>query len=151
MFFCRFLDIASQCKSVICCRVTPLQKALVVELIKRTKNAVTLAIGDGANDVSMIKGDFSFNTKAHFGLTTHFSPLQPPTLALAYLDRKGCRLSSPVTIPLRNFGIWSDCCWSMVAGPIIGCANFCGISSIKISPSRCAIFGLLSFADLVLR
>lgn len=41
---------------MICCRVTPLQKAMVVELIKRTKNAVTLAIGDGANDVSMIKG-----------------------------------------------------------------------------------------------
>lgn len=42
---------------MICCRVTPLQKAMVVELIKRTKNAVTLAIGDGANDVSMIKGE----------------------------------------------------------------------------------------------
>lgn len=42
-------------KSVICCRVTPLQKAMVVELIKKNKNAVTLAIGDGANDVSMIK------------------------------------------------------------------------------------------------
>uniref|UniRef100_A0A336MRN3 P-type phospholipid transporter n=1 Tax=Culicoides sonorensis TaxID=179676 RepID=A0A336MRN3_CULSO len=51
----KFLDIAAQCKAVICCRVTPLQKALVVDLIKRTKNAVTLAIGDGANDVSMIK------------------------------------------------------------------------------------------------
>ncbi|KAL5275863.1 ATP8B2 family protein [Megaselia abdita] len=57
----RFLEIASQCKSVICCRVTPLQKALVVELIKRAKNAVTLAIGDGANDVSMIKA-------AHIGV-----------------------------------------------------------------------------------
>jgi hypothetical protein len=43
-------------KSVICCRVTPLQKAMVVELIKKNKQAVTLAIGDGANDVSMIKG-----------------------------------------------------------------------------------------------
>lgn len=42
-------------KAVICCRVTPLQKAMVVELIKKNKNAVTLAIGDGANDVSMIK------------------------------------------------------------------------------------------------
>lgn len=57
----RFLDIASNCKSVICCRVTPLQKAMVVELIKRAKQAVTLAIGDGANDVSMIKGK-SFET-----------------------------------------------------------------------------------------
>lgn len=43
-------------KSVICCRVTPLQKAMVVEMVKKNKNAVTLAIGDGANDVSMIKG-----------------------------------------------------------------------------------------------
>ncbi|XP_066581095.1 phospholipid-transporting ATPase ID isoform X6 [Prorops nasuta] len=50
-----FLEVSSQCKSVICCRVTPLQKAMVVELIKKNKNAVTLAIGDGANDVSMIK------------------------------------------------------------------------------------------------
>ena len=40
---------------MICCRVTPLQKALVVELVKKYKKAVTLAIGDGANDVSMIK------------------------------------------------------------------------------------------------
>lgn len=50
-----FLEVSSQCKSVICCRVTPLQKAMVVELIKKNKDAVTLAIGDGANDVSMIK------------------------------------------------------------------------------------------------
>ena len=50
-----FLEVASSCNSVICCRVTPLQKALVVDLVKRNKNAVTLAIGDGANDVSMIK------------------------------------------------------------------------------------------------
>ncbi|XP_023288917.1 phospholipid-transporting ATPase ID, partial [Orussus abietinus] len=56
-----FLDVSSQCKSVICCRVTPLQKAMVVEMIKKNKSAVTLAIGDGANDVSMIKA-------AHIGV-----------------------------------------------------------------------------------
>ncbi|KAM3873313.1 phospholipid-transporting ATPase ID [Diretmus argenteus] len=50
-----FVLTACACKAVICCRVTPLQKALVVELIKKHKKAVTLAIGDGANDVSMIK------------------------------------------------------------------------------------------------
>ncbi|XP_051576496.1 phospholipid-transporting ATPase ID-like isoform X2 [Myxocyprinus asiaticus] len=50
-----FLETACACRAVICCRVTPLQKALVVELVKRRKKAVTLAIGDGANDVSMIK------------------------------------------------------------------------------------------------
>uniref|UniRef100_A0A914MJU1 P-type ATPase C-terminal domain-containing protein n=1 Tax=Meloidogyne incognita TaxID=6306 RepID=A0A914MJU1_MELIC len=50
-----FLEIARNCTSVICCRVTPLQKAKVVELVKRNIKAVTLAIGDGANDVSMIR------------------------------------------------------------------------------------------------
>ncbi|XP_051896651.1 phospholipid-transporting ATPase ID isoform X2 [Pristis pectinata] len=50
-----FLELASMCRTVICCRVTPLQKAQVVELVKMYKKAVTLAIGDGANDVSMIK------------------------------------------------------------------------------------------------
>ncbi|CAJ0937470.1 unnamed protein product, partial [Mesorhabditis belari] len=50
-----FLEIACKCQAVICCRVTPLQKAQVVDLVKRNKKAVTLSIGDGANDVSMIK------------------------------------------------------------------------------------------------
>ncbi|XP_077570328.1 phospholipid-transporting ATPase ID-like isoform X2 [Stigmatopora nigra] len=50
-----FLRTACMCKAVICCRVTPLQKAQVVQLVKTFKRAVTLAIGDGANDVSMIK------------------------------------------------------------------------------------------------
>uniref|UniRef100_A0AAY4AEP2 Phospholipid-transporting ATPase n=1 Tax=Denticeps clupeoides TaxID=299321 RepID=A0AAY4AEP2_9TELE len=49
------LRTACMCQAVICCRVTPLQKAQVVELVKQHKKAVTLAIGDGANDVSMIK------------------------------------------------------------------------------------------------
>ncbi|NXL94079.1 AT8B1 ATPase, partial [Alectura lathami] len=50
-----FVDLACECKAVICCRVTPKQKAMVVELVKRYKKAITLAIGDGANDVNMIK------------------------------------------------------------------------------------------------
>ncbi|XP_040010343.1 phospholipid-transporting ATPase ID-like isoform X4 [Xiphias gladius] len=56
-----FLRTACMCKAVICCRVTPLQKAQVVELVKKYKQVVTLAIGDGANDVSMIKA-------AHIGV-----------------------------------------------------------------------------------
>jgi magnesium-transporting ATPase (P-type) len=35
--------------------VSPLQKALVVKLVKKNQNAILLAIGDGANDVSMIQ------------------------------------------------------------------------------------------------
>jgi phospholipid-translocating ATPase len=56
-----FLDLACMCKAVICCRVTPGQKKAVVDLVKTHKKAITLAIGDGANDVSMIKS-------AHIGV-----------------------------------------------------------------------------------
>ncbi|XP_022330149.1 phospholipid-transporting ATPase ID-like isoform X3 [Crassostrea virginica] len=49
------VELGCSCKAIICCRVTPLQKALVVDLIKKSKTAITLSIGDGANDVSMIK------------------------------------------------------------------------------------------------
>ncbi|XP_003369767.1 putative phospholipid-transporting ATPase IA [Trichinella spiralis] len=50
-----FLDLAICCRVVICCRVTPMQKAEVVELVKQSVGAITLAIGDGANDVAMIQ------------------------------------------------------------------------------------------------
>lgn len=56
-----FLDLAVMCKAVICCRVSPLQKALVVKLVKKHQKAILLAIGDGANDVSMIQA-------AHIGV-----------------------------------------------------------------------------------
>ncbi|KAJ3219341.1 hypothetical protein HDU67_001560 [Dinochytrium kinnereticum] len=51
----KLLHVGVNCHSVICCRVTPLQKALVVKLVRQTLKKVTLAIGDGANDVSMIQ------------------------------------------------------------------------------------------------
>ncbi|CAH1777147.1 unnamed protein product, partial [Owenia fusiformis] len=50
-----FLQIAISCKAVICCRVSPLQKSELVELVKKSVNMITLAIGDGANDVGMIQ------------------------------------------------------------------------------------------------
>ncbi len=53
--------MAQYCESVVCCRVTPRQKALVVRLIKESLNKITLAIGDGANDVNMIQ-------EAHIGV-----------------------------------------------------------------------------------
>lgn len=51
----KFLELGTMCKAVVCCRVTPLQKALVVELVMQNEKKITLAIGDGANDVSMIQ------------------------------------------------------------------------------------------------
>uniref|UniRef100_M0ZI89 Phospholipid-transporting ATPase n=2 Tax=Solanum tuberosum TaxID=4113 RepID=M0ZI89_SOLTU len=50
-----FLELAINCASVICCRSTPKQKALVTRLVKVETHRTTLAIGDGANDVSMLQ------------------------------------------------------------------------------------------------
>lgn len=52
-----FVDLATSCQAVICCRFTPKQKALIVQLVKKHKKATTLAIGDGTNDVNMIKSE----------------------------------------------------------------------------------------------
>ncbi|CAF1398670.1 unnamed protein product [Adineta steineri] len=57
----KFLELGTMCKAVVCCRVTPLQKAEVVALVMDNEKKITLAIGDGANDVSMIQ-------KAHIGV-----------------------------------------------------------------------------------
>lgn len=53
---CRvFTELVLNCKSVVCCRMTPMQKAEVVEIIRKTTNEVVVAVGDGANDVAMIQ------------------------------------------------------------------------------------------------
>ncbi|KAJ3291854.1 hypothetical protein HK104_005773, partial [Borealophlyctis nickersoniae] len=50
-----FLRLGTRCKSVVCCRVSPKQKAQVVRLVQKGCKAMCLSIGDGANDVSMIQ------------------------------------------------------------------------------------------------
>ncbi|KAM6923348.1 phospholipid-transporting ATPase VB [Xenentodon cancila] len=51
----RFVDLAKSCRSVLCCRVNPLQKSRVVKLMREKLKVMTLAVGDGANDVNMIQ------------------------------------------------------------------------------------------------
>jgi phospholipid-translocating ATPase len=57
-----FHELAVLADSVICCRASPSQKAELVKSIrKRVKKSITLAIGDGANDIAMIQ-------EAHVGI-----------------------------------------------------------------------------------
>ncbi|KAB1253680.1 Phospholipid-transporting ATPase IG [Camelus dromedarius] len=50
-----FVQICMKCTAVLCCRMAPLQKAQIVRMVKNLKGSpITLSIGDGANDVSMI-------------------------------------------------------------------------------------------------
>jgi phospholipid-translocating ATPase len=57
----KFLLLCRRCRSVLCCRVSPSQKAAVVNMVKTGLDCLTLAIGDGANDVAMIQ-------EAHVGV-----------------------------------------------------------------------------------
>ncbi|VUZ40996.1 unnamed protein product [Hymenolepis diminuta] len=56
-----FFELTQASSSVICCRVSPWQKAEMVRLVRAFTNDITLAIGDGANDVGMIQA-------AHIGI-----------------------------------------------------------------------------------
>lgn len=97
-----FVELASQCQAVICCRVTPKQKALIVALVKKYQGAVTLAIGDGANDINMIKSGWRAaggQGRAGRGgprLTGRVSP-QLRTSAWGWRGRKACRPSRTAT------------------------------------------------------
>jgi len=61
----KLYNLCELCNAVVCCRISPRQKAEIVKLVRRcnkmTKSCITLAIGDGANDVAMIKA-------AHVGI-----------------------------------------------------------------------------------
>uniref|UniRef100_A0A8C5QD03 Phospholipid-transporting ATPase n=1 Tax=Leptobrachium leishanense TaxID=445787 RepID=A0A8C5QD03_9ANUR len=57
-----FLQICHKCTAVLCCRMAPLQKAQIVKMVKNSRGSpITLSVGDGANDVSMI-------LEAHVGI-----------------------------------------------------------------------------------
>ena len=50
-----FWDLIQRSRSLICCRASPSQKSQVVSFIKKRTDSTTLAIGDGGNDVNMIR------------------------------------------------------------------------------------------------
>lgn len=56
-----FYSLIPAIASVICCRASPAQKANIVKGIKNRMPGLTMAIGDGANDIAMI-------TTAHVGI-----------------------------------------------------------------------------------
>ena len=57
-----FVSLAILVDTVICCRASPSQKASLVSSIRhKVGHAITLAIGDGANDIAMIQ-------EAHVGI-----------------------------------------------------------------------------------
>uniref|UniRef100_A0A0G4HNZ7 Uncharacterized protein n=1 Tax=Chromera velia CCMP2878 TaxID=1169474 RepID=A0A0G4HNZ7_9ALVE len=56
-----FLRVCLAVSACLCCRLSPRQKALLVRLVRRGTGLITVAVGDGANDVPMIQ-------EAHVGV-----------------------------------------------------------------------------------
>ncbi|KAK8714809.1 hypothetical protein V6N13_042158 [Hibiscus sabdariffa] len=81
-----FTELAILSRTAICCRVTPSQKAQLVELLKSCDYR-TLAIGDGGNDVRMIHKLIS---------------------VLALVEEKGCRLQEQLIIVLESSAFLSQ-------------------------------------------
>lgn len=56
------MELITGVDTVVCCRASPAQKASLVRSVrKKVQSAITLAIGDGANDIAMIQ-------EAHVGI-----------------------------------------------------------------------------------
>ncbi len=51
-----FIEISKNLSTVIACRCTPLQKANLVDALQRYAKKSVCCIGDGGNDVSVIRG-----------------------------------------------------------------------------------------------
>eukprot|EP00287_Rhodomonas_sp_CCMP768_P004664 CAMPEP_0196723520 /NCGR_PEP_ID=MMETSP1091-20130531/5625_1 /TAXON_ID=302021 /ORGANISM="Rhodomonas sp., Strain CCMP768" /LENGTH=590 /DNA_ID=CAMNT_0042065465 /DNA_START=1 /DNA_END=1774 /DNA_ORIENTATION=- len=49
-----FVELCEKCQVVVCARCAPVQKAEVVTLVMKRLKKISLAIGDGGNDVPMI-------------------------------------------------------------------------------------------------
>jgi soluble P-type ATPase len=97
------LKLAMLCEGVICCRVSPLQKALVVKLVKDGLGTMTLAIGDGANDVSMIQvGVLLFLVLGD--VDCGYDRLL--ILVWALRDRKGCKPLIRRIMPLLKYALF---------------------------------------------
>lgn len=50
-----FYNVACNAPAVVCCRVSPTQKAVITEGVKHYTGKIVLGIGDGGNDVGMIQ------------------------------------------------------------------------------------------------
>jgi phospholipid-translocating ATPase len=75
-----FLALTVQCETVVCCRVSPAQKALTVKLVKEGKNAMTLAIGDGKQRLPHFFFFLHDFPVFHHGLLTNSCLSQVPTM-----------------------------------------------------------------------
>ncbi len=107
--------------SAVCCRVTPKQKAQLVKVVKDAGH-MTLAIGDGGNDVSMIQ-------EAHVGVGIRGKEGLQASRAADYVVAPFMSLQV-CHGPAKGQGC---CCLSVVWRPAT--LSFCSTSGLGLSPA----------------
>lgn len=130
-----FFQFASICQSVVCCRVSPLQKATVVSMVRKQTGALTLAIGDGANDVGMIlEADIGVGISGQEGmqavLASDYSFAQFRFLKRLLLVHG--RLNFKRNIDLINYSFYKNMCCSLCQ---FFYGIFCNFSSLTLYDS----------------
>mmetsp|Transcript_3583 Transcript_3583/g.12643 ORF Transcript_3583/g.12643 Transcript_3583/m.12643 type:complete len:1084 (-) Transcript_3583:57-3308(-) len=127
-----FLKLTSKCHSVVCCRVSPIQKAEVVKHMKAYTHEVCLSIGDGANDVSMI-------LEAHIGVGIFGKEGAQAARSSDYAIREFRHLKRLVTVHgryslLRNSGLIQYSIYKNAATFLVQFwfAFYCGYSATTI-------------------
>ena len=136
-----FIDLCTRCSAVICCRVSPIQKAEMVELVQEYTQAISLAIGDGANDVAMIqKAQVGVGISGNEGLqAVSFKSIFIDLIAdcntyclLLYFVLKLHFRSIRQILPLHSSGSFKNYSLFMVHGIIQGYPKLFCIHSTKI-------------------
>ena len=90
-----FIEISNKAVSVVCCRVSPLQKSDVVRIMKKHHpDTISLAIGDGGNDVSMI-------LQAHIGKNNLFNK----NIGIGVYGEEGLRAVQSADFAIGEFKI----------------------------------------------
>lgn len=116
---CMFRKWDPQTVLMLLGRVSPLQKALVVKLVKQSTKAPLLAIGDGANDVSMIQA-------AHVGVGISGVEVRLVCLLACLQDVDRARDCKPLDQPMSpslNSAFCASCYSSTDPGVISDCPN----------------------------
>lgn len=109
MDFCpeRFRDLSIKCQAVLCCRLSPLQKSEVVKLMKELpEQPITAAIGDGANDVSIVhkKNPILLFTKLYYRSTLlQVSMIQEAHVGLGIVGKEGRQAARCADYSFANF------------------------------------------------
>ncbi|KAG0711153.1 putative phospholipid-transporting ATPase IF [Chionoecetes opilio] len=89
-----FYEVCRGCEAVVCCRLSPRQKAEIVKLVKSSRDSPRCAaVGDGANDVSMLQ-------EAHLGIAP-FDYLSPPPAGV--MGKEGRQAARCADVSLAKF------------------------------------------------